>query len=42
MSGNFRKVKSVILKLCLDENRKDKIIVVDGTVPYLMSGKRIK
>lgn len=39
MSGNFQKVKSVILKLCLDENLKDKIIVVGGTVPYLISKK---
>lgn len=39
MPGNYKKVKSIILKLCLDENIKDKIIVVGGTVPYLISKK---
>lgn len=39
MSGNYQKVKSVILKLYLDENLKDKMILVGGTVPYLISKK---
>lgn len=33
MTGNYQKIKSIILRLCLDENLKDKIIVVGGTVP---------
>lgn len=39
MTGNYQKIKSIILRLCLDENLKDKIIVVGGTVPYLISKK---
>lgn len=39
MAGNYQKVKSIILRLCSDENLHDKIIVVGGTVPYLISKK---
>lgn len=39
MNGNYQKVKSIILRLYLEENLKGKIIVVGGTVPYLISKK---
>lgn len=39
MSGNYQNVKNIILKLYSDEDLKDKIIVVGGTVPYLISKK---
>lgn len=39
MNGNYQKVKSIILRLYLEEKLKDKIIVVGGTVPYLISKK---
>lgn len=37
MTGNYQKIKSIILRLCLDENLKDKIIVGGGTVPTYLS-----
>lgn len=39
MNGNYQKVKSIILRLCSEENLNGKIIVVGGTVPYLISKK---
>lgn len=39
MNGNYQKVKNIILRLYLEENLKGKIIVVGGTVPYLISKK---
>lgn len=39
MNGNYQKVKSIILRLSLEESLNGKIIVVGGTVPYLISKK---
>lgn len=39
MNGNYQKVKSIILRLGLEESLNEKIIVVGGTVPYLISKK---
>lgn len=39
MASNYQKVKSIILKLNQDEFLKNKIIIVGGTVPYLVSKK---
>lgn len=39
MAGNYQKVKRIVLNLYQDELLKDKIIVVGGTVPYLISKK---
>lgn len=39
MNGNYQKVKSIILRLYLEEKLNNKIIVVGGTVPYLISKK---
>lgn len=39
MAGNYVKVKNIILKLNQEELLKHKIIIVGGTVPYLVSKK---
>lgn len=39
MTGNYQKGKRIVLNLYQDELLKDKIIVVGGTVPYLISKK---
>lgn len=40
MNGNYQKVKSIILRLGLEESLNEKIIVVGGTAPYLISIKK--
>lgn len=37
MTGNYQKVKSIILRLNQVDSIKDKIVVAGGTVPYLIS-----
>ena len=39
MSSNYPKAKRIILRLNQDESLKNRIILVGGTVPYLISGK---
>lgn len=39
MTSNYQKVKGIILKLNQEELLKNKIIIVGGTVPYLVSKK---
>ena len=39
MTSNYQKVKSIILRLNQDELLKNKIVIVGGTVPYLISKK---
>ena len=39
MTSNYQKVKGIILRLNQEELLKNKIIIVDGTVPYLVSKK---
>ena len=41
MTSNYQKVKGIILKLNQEELLKNKIIIVGGTVPYLVSKKDI-
>lgn len=39
MTSNYQKVKGIILRLNQEELLKNKIIIVGGTVPYLVSKK---
>ena len=39
MTSNYQKVKNIILDLNQNELLKNKIIIVGGTVPYLISKK---
>lgn len=39
MAGNYQKVKNIILRLNQEKCLKNKIIIVGGTVPYLISNK---
>lgn len=39
MTNNYKKVKSIILRLNQVDSIKNKIIIVGGTVPYLVSKK---
>lgn len=39
MTSNYKKVKSIILRLNQVDSIKNKIIIVGGTVPYLVSKK---
>lgn len=39
MAGNYQKVKNIILRLNQEKCLKNKIIIVGGTVPYLISHK---
>lgn len=39
MTSNYQKIKSIILRLNQVDSIKNKIIIVGGTVPYLVSKK---
>lgn len=39
MAGSYQQVKAIILRLHQDESLKHKLIIVGGTVPYLVSQK---